>query len=483
MVALDMLAAAKGWLATRLSPRNTLDARVRVDQLRAIASTNMNSALFIALIAIVVALLDLQWAPLALISAWALSVLGSLAWAYWGTRKALTRDVQPEDAGALTLDMIIWTTPFMVLWPTMILYVWIPGNPLNNGFLVTFLFASMAASVLRTGLCRYIALPGMLVDIPLLATHSLTGTALMDWLGPVLQILGGVLICNLSFAFDKKYRLIVLQRFEKEALAHELANTAKELSVARDFAQEASKAKSVFLANMSHELRTPLNAIIGFSDMVRSQTLGPVNPPKYGGYVEDIHKSGLHLLNLINNLLDLAKIEAGKYEMRDSHLELDRVTANALRFVEMQARKVGVTLRTEIEDSVGLVADERAVTQVLTNLLSNAVKFTPPGGSVTVFAHVVSDGAIALGVKDTGIGMDPEDVRRALEPFVQVAHITTVEGRGTGLGVPLAKSLIEAHGGSFHIESHHGIGTCAWGEFPRGRTIAHGPLVMEPLFG
>jgi signal transduction histidine kinase len=144
----------------------------------------------------------------------------------------------------------------------------------------------------------------------------------------------------------------------------------------------------------------------------------------------------------------------------------------------MQARKGGVTLRTEIQDRVGLVADERAVTQVLTNLLSNAVKFTEPGGSVTVFAHIVSDGALALGVKDTGIGMDPEDVRRALEPFVQVAHIATVEGWGSGLGVPLAKSLIEAHGGSFHIESHHGIGTCAWGEFPSGRAIALGPLEM-----
>jgi signal transduction histidine kinase len=323
----------------------------------------------------------------------------------------------------------------------------------------------------------------MLVSISLLAAHSLSGTTLLDWLGPVLQILGGVLICNLSFAFEKKYRLIVLQGFEKEALAHELANTAEELSVARDLAQEASKAKSLFLANMSHELRTPLNAIIGFSDMVRSQTLGPVTPPKYGDYVEDVYKSGVHLLSLINNLLDLAKIEAGKYEMRDSRIELDHVTANALRFVEMQARKGGVTLRTEIQDRVGLVADERAVTQVLTNLLSNAVKFTEPGGSVTVFAHIVSDGALALGVKDTGIGMDPEDVRRALEPFVQVAHIATVEGWGSGLGVPLAKSFIEAHGGSFHIESHHGIGTCAWGEFPSGRAIALGPLEMVSSLG
>jgi two-component system, cell cycle sensor histidine kinase PleC len=477
-----MLAAASGWLAARLAPPNTLDARVRVDQLRTIARTNLSSAPFIALIVIVVALLDLQWVPLAHICVWALSVLGSLALIYWSARKALIREVNPEQAGAFTLDMIIWTAPFMLLWPTMILYVWIPGNPLNNGFLVTFLFASMAASVLRTGLCRYIALPGMLLDILLLATHSLTGTPLMDWLGPVLQILGGVLICTLSFAFEKTYRLIVLQGFEKEALAHNLASTAEELSLARDIAQEASKAKSEFLANMSHELRTPLNAIIGFSDMVRSQILGPVSPPKYGDYVEDIHRSGLHLLSLINNLLDLAKIEAGKYEMRDSHIELGCVTASALRFVEMQARKGGVTLRTEIQNDLGLVADERAVTQVLTNLLSNAVKFTEPGGSATVFAHIISDGAMALGVKDTGIGMDPEDVRRALEPFVQVAHITTVEGRGSGLGVPLAKSLIEAHGGSFHIESHHGIGTCAWGEFPSERILAQGPLKIAPLF-
>jgi two-component system cell cycle sensor histidine kinase PleC len=465
-----MLAGALGWAAAQLSPRDTLEARVRIEQLRAVARNNLQSTLPNAAIALVVACVDLQWVSLPRVSMWLATVFASLAWWHWGSHKALSRERIPEEAGRFTLQMIAWTVPFMALWSTMILYVWLPGNVLNNGFLVTFLFASMAASVPQSGLCRYISLPGMAVDIPLLATHALTGSPVMDWLGPVLQVLAGLLICNLSFTFERAYRTVTLQRFEKENLAQELSRTAEELSHARDFAQHASQAKSEFLANMSHELRTPLNAIIGFSDMVRNETFGPVSPPKYADYVGDIHKSGLHLLNLINNLLDLAKIEAGKHDLHEVEIALDQAAANALRFVENQARKGGVSLRTEIDAAMLLIADERAITQVLTNLLSNAIKFTQPGGTVSVFAHVVDGGGLALGVKDTGIGMDPDEVRRALEPFVQIAHVTTVEGWGTGLGVPLVKALVETHGGSFHIESHRGIGTCAWGEFPAART-------------
>ena len=465
-----MLAGAKDWLTARLSPHDMIGAKVRIDQLRAIAHNNVQSAVLNAVIAAVVAVVDLQWASGLRVSIWLVTVLASLVWMYRGSRKALLRDCELEEAGWFTLEMIIWTLPFMTLWSTMILYVWVSGQILNNGFLIIFLFASMAASVPQTGLCRYVALPGMAIDIPLLATHSLTGSTVMDWLGPVLQTLAGLLICNLSLVFERTYRTVAMQRFEKEALAQELSTTAQELAHARDFAQEASQAKSEFLANMSHELRTPLNAIIGFSDLIRTEVLGPMSPPKYADYIGDIHKSGLHLLNLINNLLDLAKIEAGKQDMQDTEIVLGHAAAGALRFVEMQARKAGVSLRTEIDDTLGLTADERAITQVLTNLLSNAVKFTKAGGSVTLFAHTVSGGGLALGVKDTGIGMDPEEVRRALEPFVQVAHVTTVEGWGSGLGIPLVKALIEIHGGSFHIESHSGIGTCAWGEFPAKRT-------------
>jgi len=261
-------------------------------------------------------------------------------------------------------------------------------------------------------------------------------------------------------------------------MASELTHTAAELRMARDMAQEASESKSKFLAHMSHELRTPLNAIIGFSDVIRNAMFGPVSPPKYGVYIEDIHRSGLHLLNLINNLLDLAKIEAGRHELQESEIDLQTVSTGTLRLVQMQARQNGIALLTEIEPQLKLRADERAVTQILTNLLSNAVKFTQRGGEVTIFAHEIAGGAIALGVKDTGEGMEPEDVQRALQPFVQVSHFATVEGWGSGLGLPLVKALTELHGANFHIESHRGIGTCAWSEFPAGRSV-HAPSLPQ----
>jgi len=478
-----MVASFQHRLAESLRPSAALDARVRIDQLQAIARANVQSAPFNALIAVLVALLDVQWVSPAIILTWTIAVLGSIGWGYWASRTALAREFAPGEAGAFTLDMMMASTPLMLLWPTMVICVWLPGDMLNNALLVTFLFASMAASVWQTGFCRYVAAPGLALDILVLATHSLTGSDVMAWLGPIVQVLAGLLICRLSLAFERTYRIVTLHRLEKEEFACEFSKIAEELSRSRDLAQDASRAKSEFLSNMSHELRTPLNAIIGFSDMVRSQTLGPVNPPKYADYIDHIHQSGLHLLGLVNDLLDLAKIEAGKYELHDTRIELDRVAANALRLVEVQARKGGVSLSSDLQTGIGLVADERAVTQVLTNLLSNAVKFTHPGGTVSLFAYTVSHGGLALGVRDTGIGMEPEDVSRALEPFVQVAHITTVEGWGTGLGLPLAKSLIQALGGSFHIESHPGIGTCAWGEFSCDRTLWQKPLELNAAEG
>lgn len=465
-----MLAGVKNWLLALVAPGNGLDAQVRIEQLRAIAKNNIQSALPNAALSLLVAAIDLQWVSLAHISIWIGSVIASLLWVYHGSRRWLSQEHDIEDAGRFTWQMIRWTTPFMWLWSTMILYVWIPGNTLNNGFLITFLFASMAAGVPQTALCRHVAIAGMIIDIPLLATHSMTGTVVMDWLGPVLQTIAGLLICNLALTFGKTYRMIAMQRAEKDLLARDLANTAEQLAKARDMAQEASKAKSDFLANMSHELRTPLNAIIGFSDMIGAEALGPIMPKKYGDYVVDIHKSGMHLLNLINNLLDLAKIEAGKQDLVETNVLIGEAVETALRLIQTQARKAEIGLNTEIDETLSLFADEHGIAQMLTNLLSNAVKFTPPGGTVTAFAHTIGEGGLALGVKDTGIGMEPEEVSRALEPFVQVAHIATVEGWGSGLGVPLVKALIELHGGTFHIESHKGVGTCAWGEFPAHRT-------------
>ena len=239
-----------------------------------------------------------------------------------------------------------------------------------------------------------------------------------------------------------------------------------ELAEATILADRANKTKSDFLASMSHELRTPLNAIIGFSDVIRHGTLGPLQPAKYREYVDDIYDSGRHLLSLINDVLDMAKIEAGKLELHPEEVSIAAVISSALQLVESQAAEIGLVLKSQFDDGVTIVADKRAVTQILVNLLSNAVKFTKCGGSITVFASRTPSGGIALGVEDTGMGMTAEGLTTALEPFGQVQHAVTVEGRGTGLGLPLVKSLIEAHGAVFGIESVPDHGTRVWGEFP-----------------
>jgi PAS domain S-box-containing protein len=241
----------------------------------------------------------------------------------------------------------------------------------------------------------------------------------------------------------------------------------EKLEAARADAETANRAKSRFLASMSHELRTPLNAIIGFSDLIRSSVFGPISPARYAAYIEDIHHSGTHLLSLINDVLDMAKIEAQKFELHRSPFPLYRLADSALLLVRPQALIKDLTLECDVPDEgLMLDADERAMRQVLANLLSNAVKFTDNGGTVRLFAEQFDDGSLALGVEDNGTGMDAAGVATALEPFGQIHHDVTAERTGTGLGLPLAKALIERHDAAFHIESEPGTGTRIWAVFP-----------------
>ena len=255
------------------------------------------------------------------------------------------------------------------------------------------------------------------------------------------------------------------------------------MEVAMQEAELANRAKSEFLANMSHELRTPLNAIIGFSEIIQSETFGPVGSPKYRDYVSDIHESGKHLLALINDVLDLSKIEAGQMQLHEQTIDVPAVIRSAMGFMAERAREGGVTLAAELgpDPLPLLLADRRMVMQILANLLSNAVKFTPSGGRVAVKAWYGPHGGYVVQVVDNGIGMALEDIPKALARFGQVDSGLQRAHEGTGLGLPLTKSLIELHGGSLDLQSEVGAGTTVTVRFPAERVV--GPSTSSALAG
>lgn len=258
---------------------------------------------------------------------------------------------------------------------------------------------------------------------------------------------------------------------ELEATKKKLEETTVDLLKALEAAAASSQSKSQFLATMSHELRTPLNAIIGFSEILATELFGPLGNERYRDYANDVRESGSHLLSLINDILDFSKVDAGQLKLENENLAPDQVISEALRMMRQQGEQQGIRLEAKIDPELPLLyCDHRRVRQVLLNLLSNALKFTPSGGSVIVSAFCSND-QISLSVADTGIGMSAEDIPKALERFGQIDGALNRKYEGTGLGLPLAKGLIELHEGSLAIESELGVGTIVTARFPATRTI------------
>jgi len=254
--------------------------------------------------------------------------------------------------------------------------------------------------------------------------------------------------------------------------AVERKRVESQLVEAKNSAESASRAKSEFLANMSHELRTPLNAIIGFSEILKQEPLGPLGHASYREYVRDVHESGVHLLKIINDILDLSKIEVGKLSLNEMPIDLRDAVESCIRIVRERAATAGLDLTADLSAQLPILnADERMVKQVLLNLLSNAIKFTPAGGTVRVSAGINADCGMFIRIADSGIGIAPADIEMALQPFVQIDSTLQRKYQGTGLGLPLARSMVEMHGGRFIIESTVGAGTTITVHFPPERSL------------
>jgi PAS domain S-box-containing protein len=262
-------------------------------------------------------------------------------------------------------------------------------------------------------------------------------------------------------ANDELRNIITVSRDVTDRMQREL-----EIKAAQERAESANKAKSRFLANMSHELRTPLNAVIGFTDMMRQQTLGPLGNQRYAEYATLIYDSGQLLLDLISDMLDMAKVEAGKLELNLENVDFNGTVEDCVRMLRDRAENNGLELTLSIpKEPAFCVADKRAVKQIMLNLLTNAIKFTPAGGHVGVSVRT-GDGLATISVRDTGIGIPEADLERLGNPFEQVNGDPMLAKAGSGLGLALVRALIEKHGGSLKIDSEEGVGTDVRVSFP-----------------
>lgn len=394
---------------------------------------------------------DSRSASIWLVLVWGGAALRAILWHRFrsvGPNIRQMRDWSVAWGAAMCVAGAVWGSAFFLLWPL--------GVPEYQLLLVVSVFAvsgmvavCMSGNAWAAGL--YVGASSVVAFLCL---------SLVDAQDPIL--LHGVAVVALGMIGGLLWYL--------KSINSESQQLRILLVEADEHASTAAQAKSQFVANMSHELRTPLNAILGFSELIKNQAFGPLGDPRYLEYANDINYSGAHLLDVINDILGLSKIEAGKMELVEESIELHDVVDKTVSLMRTTAETAGVNLKTDVSEQLPRVlADERCVRQILLNLLSNAVKFTPLGGNVFVEAKQTGAGGIAVIVKDSGIGIAPEDIETVFEPFGQVETNMARRYEGTGLGLPLVKSLVELHGGELSLESELGVGTVVSVTFPPDR--------------
>ncbi|MFL6798360.1 MAG: sensor histidine kinase [Xanthobacteraceae bacterium] len=448
--------------------------------LRLFAQNRLSASLVILLLVGTVGLLSSLWTGPVRAGIWTSAVLMIHAVIITTCRQFLATAAKSINIRSARMRFILLDFFFGLGW----MFVLIDPVGSDASASTFMLFVMLLVVAVSSMLASSVPVAMLASTIPLSSAVALElgfrGT-LQDYILALMALAAQAYFSLLTYRLNSSTLATLEARAEKDALIGEL-ETAKAMSdEARRRAEAANIAKSHFLAQMSHELRTPLNAILGFSEVMKGEIFGPHQVPAYKDYANDIHNSGVHLLGLINEILDLSRIEAGRYELNEEAVSLAHVVAECAHLLQMRARSRGLVIHELYEsDMPRLWADERGVRQICLNLLGNAIKFTPQGGEIWLKVGWTAAGGQYISVKDTGPGIPEEEIPIVLASFGQGSNSIKSAEQGAGLGLPIAKSLVDLHGGTFTLKSKLRIGTEVVITFPPQRVMAALAPLSEP---
>ena len=420
--------------------------------------------------------LFLVWAPIEEVAAWAVWLMVGAMVAIALVRRFTVETVHPAQARRKLIISGLLMGFAILPWAALPILFWSAGG----GGEIRYVILLLEAAAIPYTLVMASASWRVFIPYSLPFTAALILPALLQG-GEVLMriaslgIVYSLVMYGVAFQLHELITNLFRAREANTNLLEQVAHSKSESDLARMRAERVNQAKSTFLANMSHELRPPLNAVLGFSEVIKNEMLGPCGTPLYKEYANDIYASGKHLLGLINDILDLSRIEAGRIDLSPVDISLSELSGDACRLLARQISAANVEIRQDIAPGLALLrVDERAFRQILLNLVGNALKFTPRGGRITITGRMGSNihghAGVTIEVADTGIGIKKEDLPIVLEAFGQVRNednaLTTPRQEGTGLGLPIVRGLVEAHGGLFMLESEIRKGTTAIIQLP-----------------
>jgi two-component system, cell cycle sensor histidine kinase PleC len=469
----------------RLTSTNGLRPAFDFELTRQFAQTRQSSALVVLVMILFIAMASTLWASGFIIAIWLVVAVGAQAILATMVRRFLGRSHSAKEVRTWRNRFALGEALNGASWAMLGLYFVSLDSQASNPFLLFLVMLVVAMATMLSATIPAVMYAGALpITVVVVASCAALGTVS----GSTTAVMVAGAVAYFLVLGNKLHRSAVETlefRAEKDALIAELEQAKLNSDEARRRAEEANLAKSRFLATMSHELRTPLNAILGFSEVMKSEVFGPLNVPSYKEYVTDIHASGQHLLNLINEILDLSRIEAGRYELKEEAVKLAYVADDCHHLLKLRAKAKGIAIHETIEPGMPPIwADERAVRQVTLNLLSNAIKFTPQGGEVRMRVGWTSSGGQYLMITDTGPGIPEEEIPTVLSSFGRGSLAIKTAEQGTGLGLPIVKGLIDLHGGRFALRSKLREGTEVTVTFPPERVMqALAPIVEDKPAG